>query len=250
MSTFFVFGISIMISTRSQIQNCYWGDFSLQGVQGYEIQCIDNDFAIGYTPCMEYALCNGERYQAVYFNRNNQQCLYYLAEWHNGETEPIFENDDGLYLWTFPYTNGQSCSGAVRQFDITWECDPNAEPFSWQTICGTINECHQWMTIRSVYACVEGTTTTTTHSPEDGCVWEIDDNKLNLTLIQGFVLNHVSDNDPEQIYSLSSCSNNVNCNGQNVMSTVGTISNCIQTVARWDQGFTEPTYSNNFGGQW
>ena len=71
----------IISPTLSQVGNCAWDyDFTLEGAQGYEIQCIDEEKSYGYTPCMQYALCNGVRYQAVLFNRNLGTCLYYLSE--------------------------------------------------------------------------------------------------------------------------------------------------------------------------
>ena len=115
----------------------------------------------GYTPCMSYALCNGLRYQSVYFNRFSGVCQYYLAEWDEGETEPIFEyNRDGddIYTWTFPYTNGEMCGNDTeRLFEVVWKCDPSAQPFSTQTICTVDDdECYTEMIIPSIYACVEG----------------------------------------------------------------------------------------------
>ena len=152
----------ILPSSGQFTQSCLWEtdkeDFSLQGAQGYEIQCVDGNNAYGYTPCMSYALCNGQRYQSVYFSRTNGQCNYYLAEWDDGATVPIFENNDGIYTWTFKYTNGQTCNGKNREFDVVWQCDESAQPFSLQTVCGSVNgdECKHTMTIRSVYACAEG----------------------------------------------------------------------------------------------
>eukprot|EP01083_Nonionella_stella_P053090 140601_1 len=144
--------------------SCQWDDnlggyMSLQGAQGYEIQCVDGDFAYGYTPCMSYALCNGQRYQSVYFSRSNGQCQYYLAEWDDGEQAPLFkENRDDPRTWTFHYETGASCNGKVRKFNIIWECDENAQPFSLQTVCGKVDddECFHEMRIKSAYACHKG----------------------------------------------------------------------------------------------
>lgn len=106
---------------------------------------------------MSYALCNGQRYQSVYFSRTTGQCQYYLAQWDDGNEEPKFRRRDGIFTWTFEYTNGESCNGGERRFDVTWECDELAQPFSLQTTCGKSNdECHHTMNIRSVYACIEG----------------------------------------------------------------------------------------------
>ena len=152
----------ILPSSGQFTESCLWKtdkeDFSLQGAQGYEIQCVDGNNAYGYTPCMSYALCNGQRYQSVYLSRTNGQCNYYLAEWDDGATVPMFESNDGIYTWTFKYTNGQTCNGKNREFDVVWQCDESAQPFSLQTVCGFVDgdECKHTMTIRSVYACAEG----------------------------------------------------------------------------------------------
>eukprot|EP01084_Bolivina_argentea_P032892 60886_1 len=70
--------------------------------------------------------------------------------------------------------------------------------------------------------------------PDDQCVWKVGDKTLNLTVIEGIVFNKISDNNPQQIYSLSPCSNSIKCNGENCMSAIGTGTSCIQTIARWD----------------
>eukprot|EP01084_Bolivina_argentea_P121223 214840_1 len=214
-------------SSNAQFTNsCAWGAFNLQGAQGYEIQCIDGENAIGYTPCMSYALCQGQRYQAVYFNRANAICEYYLAEWDDGEQAPEYSKPNNQSLWTFHYKSGEitgQCATPI-QFDIIWECDPWAQPFSLETTCSIINECHHEMAIRSAYACVEGpiTTTPTPSQYNDSCIWTDGDHTLDLQHIAGFILNKISDNDPSQIYSLSACSNNLNCNDEMGMITIGT----------------------------
>eukprot|EP01084_Bolivina_argentea_P010597 19748_1 len=161
MSIIFALAISSIAVTLSQfLQDCIWDEFTLQEALGYEIQCIDGDFAYSYTPCTSYPLCNTDKYQAVYINRNNGQCEYYLSQWDEGSTVPIFTDNNGNYSWTFVYTNGQiSAQCNEIQFDIIWQCDENATPFSAQTKCGKIsnNDCHHSLTVFSVYACVNPT---------------------------------------------------------------------------------------------
>ena len=118
------------------------------------------DIYIGYTPCMAYALCNGQRYQAIYFDRNVGTCYYYLAQWDEGETVPKFRSNrdgDNVWTWTFEYTNGQPCSGGQRKFEVVWKCDELAIPFGTST-CSILDEsqCHHEMTILSSLACVKG----------------------------------------------------------------------------------------------
>ncbi len=40
----------VIIPALSQFNNCQWGDFSLQGAQGYEIQCASasGDYSYGW----------------------------------------------------------------------------------------------------------------------------------------------------------------------------------------------------------
>ena len=152
----------ILSPILSQDPTCAWDyDFTLEGAQGYEIQCIDDIYSYGYTPCMSYALCNGVRYQAVYFNRNIGQCLYYLALWDEGATEPKYSKDNGG-TWSFKYENGQTtteCPDGVT-FTANWLCDELSIPFYLGSTCGMIDDdpCDHEMNIRSAYACVEGPT--------------------------------------------------------------------------------------------
>lgn len=109
---------------------------------------------------MSYAVCNGERYQANYFNRFTGVCDYFLARWEGGQTEPIFRynrDGDNIYTWTFRYTNGQECNGGDRIFDVVWKCDENGWPFSTNTQCqNNEDECYTEMIIPSQTACVKG----------------------------------------------------------------------------------------------
>lgn len=121
---------------------------------------------------MSYALCKGQRYQAVYFNRVTGECQYYLAQWDEGETKPIFEDNrygDDIYTWTFTHTDGEECNGGDRTFDIVWKCDESAQPFSTNTQCqNDEDECYTEIIIPSVYACVEAVLTPSpTMSPNE-----------------------------------------------------------------------------------
>jgi len=152
----------IAIPTYSQFStNCKWDDFVLSGAQGYEVQCFDGSSQYAYSPCMSYTLCNGVRYQSVLYSTSTGSCQFFLSQWDEGETAPIFRKNrdgDGVWSWTFEYTNGQPCNGGDRRFDIVWKCDTTAQPFSLQTECGQVdnNECHNEMKIKSVFACEEG----------------------------------------------------------------------------------------------
>ena len=110
---------------------------------------------------MSYALCQGQRYQCVNFDRSSGACNYWLTVWDEGETVPSFRKNkfgDNIFSWTFEYTNGQQCGGSEIKFDVTWKCDETAQPFSLATECGYVDgdECHHEFIVRSTYACVEG----------------------------------------------------------------------------------------------
>lgn len=109
---------------------------------------------------MSYALCKGERYQSVFFNRFTGVCDYYLARWEEGATVPKFRSNrdgDNIFTWTFEYTNGEKCNGQDRLFEVVWKCDENAQPFSTNTMCeNNPSDCYTEIIIPSVYACIEG----------------------------------------------------------------------------------------------
>lgn len=137
------------------------------------IYTIYNIFYIkDYTPCISDALCNdgitNERYEAVYFDRFSGLCEYYLAQW-NDEIKPIFRynrDDDGIYTWTFTYTNGEECNGGVRTFEVVWKCDEDVVPFGIDTLCqNNEDECYTEMIIPTAYACVEGPSADPTMDP-------------------------------------------------------------------------------------
>eukprot|EP00486_Rosalina_sp_Unknown_P010513 CAMPEP_0201578604 /NCGR_PEP_ID=MMETSP0190_2-20130828/25558_1 /ASSEMBLY_ACC=CAM_ASM_000263 /TAXON_ID=37353 /ORGANISM="Rosalina sp." /LENGTH=269 /DNA_ID=CAMNT_0048011969 /DNA_START=995 /DNA_END=1804 /DNA_ORIENTATION=- len=164
MALWCLFLLGLVMPIYSQVSQCAWEDFNLIQAQGYEIQCVDGGgtFAVGYTPCMSYALCSGSRYQAVFFDRFSGVCQYYLAAWDDGETAPKFRyNRDGddKYTWTFEYRNGQTCeNGDERLFEVVWKCNEQAIPFSTATVCSYDSDtnCYNEMIIESSAACVEG----------------------------------------------------------------------------------------------
>eukprot|EP01084_Bolivina_argentea_P028275 52571_1 len=234
--------VFIIQSTISQSSNtCKWGDFSLQDVQGYEIQCIDDTYAYGYTPCMSYTLCNGMRYQAVYFSLTNGQCQYYLAEWDDGETIPQYSlTADNITQYTFNYNNGEvtgTCSQGI-EFEINWLCDPDSVPFSTQTTCEQITDCKHTMTVKSAYACTEP-------PPNDDCIW----GNLNLQNVKGYDIHCIENFNNELVYSYTPCMSMAYCNGDRYQSILfnGTNSECVYYLAQWDNGESMPRYIDNSG---
>eukprot|EP01084_Bolivina_argentea_P122771 217555_1 len=220
---------------------CQWGDFSLQGAQGYEIQCVDGDFAYGYTPCMQYALCNGARYQAVYFNRNNGQCQYYLAQWDSGETIPQYSSKDNIAEWTFYYANGQTtpeCPQGI-QFDIVWTCCESCVPFSLSTTCEQISECKHTMGIRSVYACVEEP------PPDNKCVW----GNVDLRGTMGYEISCIDGFNEQFAYLYTPCMEYSLCYGQRYQAVRFDRQSveCQYYLSQWDNGITAPSYFNDEG---
>eukprot|EP00486_Rosalina_sp_Unknown_P016721 CAMPEP_0201578272 /NCGR_PEP_ID=MMETSP0190_2-20130828/25069_1 /ASSEMBLY_ACC=CAM_ASM_000263 /TAXON_ID=37353 /ORGANISM="Rosalina sp." /LENGTH=248 /DNA_ID=CAMNT_0048011265 /DNA_START=104 /DNA_END=847 /DNA_ORIENTATION=- len=240
-----VLGIYLFIeASTAQVGTCQWEEFNLIQAQGYEIQCVESSgtYAIGYTPCMSYALCSGSRYQAVRFDRFSGVCQYYLAEWDDGETEPQFSyDDDGIQQWTFYYENAAPCGQDEnpRGFNIIWKCDPMAVPFSTATQCGNVNECLDEMTIRSSAACVEGP------PPQTECKWG------NFDLTSIFDLSvpiTCNDNTGGANYEYTPCQDKAICDGQEFQATLFNQNegNCL-SLSQWDYGVTQPEYFNNGG---
>eukprot|EP01084_Bolivina_argentea_P032889 60881_1 len=248
--------ISLVLMTLNVLthcQNCVYPDLNISGLDGLNIQCVfeyDATYVLQYTPCQSNLQCSIfdlDTYMVLQ-NSLSGNCAAGVAKYDaNVLPEKITVHDTKAYR--FSYANGASSfqCGTGRQLNLTFICDPNADPYDPNALkCGTgenTTQCEYYLEIPTIYAC-------NNKPPEDECIWSDGDNTLNLTIIQGFVLNKISDNDPSQIYSISPCSNNLNCHDEMSMMTVGTISTCIQTIARWDQGETAPAYSSNFGGQW
>ena len=134
---------------------CVWDEFSLQAVEGDTIHCIDIDaqYLYMYTPCTFNTICNGQRYEAAYYNRTTMECL---SGYNLSSISPEYTDNDETYSWTFSYKNDDSCNGEMEQFDITWICDEFVNSYNF-TECAIVdnNECYRIFSIRSNYACIQ-----------------------------------------------------------------------------------------------
>eukprot|EP01084_Bolivina_argentea_P032890 60884_1 len=224
---------------------------NLSPLQGVEVEAFDNqDHIYTYTICENQAgQCSArDPLMCKQVAANDPSLCYEIGRWE-ADIMPTYNMIDEKDVWTFKYSNGGQCNPSLdRSWSPAFICNPDVE-LEWGDVTELFGSCNYELTLETRYACRGWTTTL---PPIDECEWtDVDTgNILNLTRIQGFILNKVSDNDPSQIYSLSACSNNINCNGEMGMTTIGSISNCIQNIAKWDGGFIQPRYSSNFGGQW
>ncbi len=143
-------------STPSYNDTCKWGDLNLQELRGYQIECLDQQYTYDYTPCFDYTLCDGNRYQSVLFNRDIGECEYYLSQWDYGQVSPKYINDNGNPVWRFDYNNGQEterCPDGI-EFEVNYICKEECVPFCLHGQCNQVNECRHQMAIETTYACV------------------------------------------------------------------------------------------------
>eukprot|EP01083_Nonionella_stella_P227810 807914_1 len=232
--------VMYFVFTYIAYSQCKWqfgsNTLDLSCLAGRTIKAEDEqDHEYTYSICKNGAgTCSGgDALMCKQVAKSDANLCYEIGRW-NAALSPTYNeaNDE----WQFEYQNGGQCNPSLdRSWSPAFICNPDVE-LEWGDVTELFGSCNYELTLETRYAC-EWTDVDT-------------GNILNLTRIQGFILNKVSDNDPSQIYSLSACSNNINCNGEMGMTTIGSISNCIQNIAKWDGGFIQPRYSSNFGGQW
>ena len=188
---------------------------------------------------MQYELCEGVRYQATYYDVSNMQCAYGLCDWDDGATIPQFRySENGTPTWTFYYTNGEQCIGGDSEFNIVWECDPLAEPFSLNTTCSTLDfdGCVHEMRVKSASAC--------TIPPTQQCRW----NDFDLSSTMGYGITCTADNN-DFSYEYTPCMDGARCNGDNYQAIFWNKEErqCQYYLSQWDYGETVPKYFNNDG---
>ena len=179
---------------------------------------------------------------------SDESICYQIAYW-DPDIEPELNSSSGLDRWQFEYYGACDCGDPCRILAPTFICDESVD-----VNIGEVTEvfpgCYYEVEISIRYACENFTTTTI--EPSNGCIWEDGNgnNTLNQTRLDGFVLNYVDNN--EYIWSISPCNNGILCRTTALygMGTVGTLNNCLQRIALWDGGITQPAYSTNNGGQW
>lgn len=183
-----------------------------------------------------------------YADQNVSNGCWPIGRW-DPNIRPTLDTTLGNDAWTFIYNNGDDdCGNPRRTWIPTFICDETENAVMGEITETPPGSCTYLVIIRTRYACANFTTTTTS-APEGQCEWNVGENTLNLTRYNGYMLNYADTQG--LIWSVSPCTNSISClNNDMGMSTVGTLSNCIQRLALWDQGLTDPTYSSNGGGQY
>eukprot|EP00483_Globobulimina_turgida_P001717 UN01719 len=249
--------LQIFILVRIVSSQCRWevGDnvLNLTPLQNELVNTTDDSYHIYL-----YQICNVleietecgdvEDLMVAQYAQSDPTLCYIIGRW-DASIMPTYNSDDNS--WEFEYANGEACNPSLnRNWSPRFICEEGTR-LVYGSVTELFGSCRYLLDIHAEYACPNYTTTTTI-PPENRCVWQIGEKTLNLSVVEGFVLNKISDSDPSQIYSVSPCSNNIRCNDHenDAMTTISTISNCIQTIARWDEGVTQPSYLDNFGGQW
>eukprot|EP00485_Elphidium_margaritaceum_P010992 CAMPEP_0202698586 /NCGR_PEP_ID=MMETSP1385-20130828/11863_1 /ASSEMBLY_ACC=CAM_ASM_000861 /TAXON_ID=933848 /ORGANISM="Elphidium margaritaceum" /LENGTH=316 /DNA_ID=CAMNT_0049355339 /DNA_START=29 /DNA_END=976 /DNA_ORIENTATION=- len=108
-----------------------------------------------FTPCQNTAKCTRQSISAMayIFDFDTSKCLGAVAEWDNGQTQPIYLPE--AQLWQLTYSNGESCSGILGKptvFNLEFICDESAS--SPQILqAQAISECVYEMIIASILAC-------------------------------------------------------------------------------------------------
>ena len=259
--TFFLF-----ISLAHIYAECVFPGLNISNLDGLTLECrfaiSPDDYVVSYTPCNNQIRCptiGAPLSMVIQENEGIDFDCYDLAFW-DPDVMPVLNETANPIEYTFSYKNGGSTFGCPngRNIDITYICDPTANPYG-DIQCGEENEpCNYYYKIKTIDAC--------NVAPSGQCIWNSGGKVLNLTLFaeNNIVLSEIDASDSNNVIALTPCRNGLECTPENikklaykytdsyipnnkegnVMGFLAEIDDlkCLQTLATWNAGSVEPSY--------
>jgi len=262
-TTSFIVG-ALMANINAQ---CVYPNLDLSSLAGLTLECPFTVVApIPDTYILSYSICNNSVHcvnvgaplkmiiQEAITNPNN---CYYLASW-DPDIMPVLTNSNPIE-YTFTFDNGQTDENCgLRKTDISFICDPTANPVGNITCGETSEPCSYFYKVNTNVVC--GVT------PSGQCSWNSGGKVLNLTLFaeNNVVLSEIDASDSNNVIGLTPCRNGLECTPENikklaykytdsyipnnkegnVMGFLAEIDDlkCLQSLAIWNDGSVEPSY--------
>eukprot|EP01084_Bolivina_argentea_P270905 460762_1 len=179
---------------------------------------------------------------------NDPSTCYILGRWDSTK-EPAYDNINGG-TWTFEYNNGDDdCGNPARTWSPMFVCAPGVK-YQVGYVDEIPNSCFYEVVIKTQFACL-GWTTTTTSIPDE-CIFKSENGNhtLNMASIRGKLLTEADEDKPDLYYMYTPCTNSAKCNNNtSVMAYIfdGMNFECKQYLAIWEDGYIEPNYIEGVG---
>mmetsp|Transcript_9475 Transcript_9475/g.11877 ORF Transcript_9475/g.11877 Transcript_9475/m.11877 type:complete len:174 (+) Transcript_9475:126-647(+) len=155
--------VAALISSIDANAECVYPGLDLSNLADKILECkfsvtepIPNDYLISYSICNNSVRCPGI---GAPYSMVTQQSIefspdcYYLSEW-NPDIMPVLTNSNPIE-YTFTFNNGrydENCN-QNRTEQISFICDPNADPYGNIT-CGEFSQpCNYYYKINTISAC-------------------------------------------------------------------------------------------------